>query len=428
MKPYRWVLACGAIAALLLVGACDDDNGDPDNPADPDDPGDPGDPDDPGVTQYLINTAVFDPDSTTTYVKIVNDLDAGTEVDLGSALELNSFVIVDTPRDRSGTFFVGLGSEPTLQKYSADEEGTITLVDQVSFAGLGLTSADGLINSMRFVADDKAYFVDPETLQVIIWNPMAMEIVSSFELDGLRLDDHRHVMYFTDVDGDRIVASAGYQRPDQTYAPLGRVAIIDTRDDSVVYGEQTRCGFLSWTAQSPAGDIYFVSHSGQAITHEAGVSGDPTFPPCMVRMRAGASDFDPDYYVDLTELTGRAAGALIPGADGTAYVLVKQEGTEPITVDNYQDMYRAPVWEYHSFTLGDEAGTLARVPGVAAGVPYATGFLVDTGTDAAAEMTPFVTLVAGDFSSAVLYDVSDPSAWQERISAPGFAGLALRLR
>jgi len=421
--------ARAALVLLLVAAGCGDDSAtrDDDTGTATDNTGT-GDGDGEPTAQFLVNHALFTPDGSTTFLSLVDSLSAGTEVDTSESIELPGYVIVSAPPDRSGTFYIGLSDRPLLQRYEVGLDGTVAVTGEVSFAGLGLTSASSLIDPIHYVSPTKAYFVDNATLQVIVWNPQAMEIVGSFELDGLFEDTYVPVMYFLNEDAGRLVVSSGYQRPDMTFDPMGRVAIIDTANDSVVYGEQTRCGFLSWTTQDTDGNTYFISHSGQAITRAAGVSGDPTFEPCMVRLESGATDFDDSYYVDLTTLTGRPAGALVPGAGDTAYTLVYQEDAPPITPDNYNDAFGAPFWEYYSFTLGDEENTIAKVPDVPAGAPYAVGFEVDVGTATAPLPTPFATSVSADFSSTVVYDITDPTVWTPEISAPGFVYSIKRIR
>ncbi len=325
-----------------------------------------------GGSGVLIHTSSFTPDGASTHLYVVDELTADLVLDPATAIELMGRADVSVPPLAMGmrSFFVGLGEEPTIRRYDIADDGKITVGGQLSLQGLGAKSAASLISGLSFTAKDRAYFVDVGTLQVIVIDPEKMEIVRSFPLTEIAEPGMKATYaWYKNIDGSRIVVAFAFDRSDDSPSPLSKVAIIDTTNDTVVYDKQSRCGYLSWTARDAAGNIYLASHTWAAIMYEAGLGGDPKFHPCMVRIRSGANGFDPDYYVDLYELAGRPVGALMAGADGTAYTLVYRSAA-PLTAQNVDSAYRAAGWEHHSLKLGGEAPALADVPGVGPGLPY----------------------------------------------------------
>lgn len=377
--------------------------------------------------QHLVYTGAFTPDGTTSLLHVVGELGDSTNFDPSLALEFGDYIDVSVPPNNvDGAFFVGLSEEPRIQRYVVGSDGTILLDGELSLAGLGVTTAANLIEGISFVAPDRAYFVDVENLQVIVFNPTDMTLVSDYSLEGLKEDSlGPPFAYFKNVDAGRIVVAFAYPRGDESTSPMGKLAIIDPETDTVTYDEQTQCGFLSWTARDQAGNLYFVSHSSQAVQFEAGLAGDPSFPPCMVRMLSGSDGFDPDYYLDLREVAGGPAGALLPGTEGRAYTFAYTQEADPITVENADAARRSPVWAYHSLELGNEATTFAKVPGLDPVIPFAIGGEIDLNDEG---RTSFITSVAADFSETEIFDTSDPDSWQSVATVPNFVYGLYRLR
>lgn len=367
----------------------------------------------------LIHTTAFGPNfAATTLLHVVPTLTPDLELDAAAAVEVSGRADVSVPPPGLGlrSFFVGLSEEPTIRQYDIDDDGNVAEGPEVSLQGLGATSAASLISGLTFVSNNRAYFVDVATRQVIVIDPENMEILSDFPLPDLELAEAKTMYsWYKNVDGDRLIVAFAYDRQDDTPSPTSKVAIINMADDTVIYDEQSDCGYLSWTSKDADGNMYFASHTYVAILGAAGLAGDPSFSPCMVRILAGADGFDPDYYVDLGELAGAPVGSLMSGGDGTGYTLVYESDTA-ITADNVNDAYSTPGWKHYSMELGDEAATFAPVPAIAGGIPYSgwASLVVD------GARLPVVTEVAEGFSETKVYDASDPSDWALLATIPNY--------
>ena len=378
----------------------------------------------------LIHFTVTDPSGVTSLVSVVSDLSATQEIDVGNALEIPGYVVLAAPETRNGTFFVARSDAPELVRYQLTEQGGVEQTGRVSFAGLGATTAARMLRPIHFVSDERAYFIDSELPQAIVWNPETMEIERAFGLEGLQSTDGSiPVAFDSREDQGRLIVPTGYLREDDTYAPRGRIAIIDLETDEVTYDEQNRCGYLTTTVVDEEGSIYFVSHPGHGARYAAAVAGDPTFPPCMVRMRSGADGFDPDYFLDTTTLVNRPAASIVPGPTGQAYVTIYPEGSEAFTPENYVALRFNAAWQFHSFVIGDANATVSIVEAAPETADQVGGTQVDLGNDRGERpLTPFVTVSTTDFNSTTLYDISDPNQWTEQVTVPGFVYTVVRIR
>lgn len=401
----------------------------PTAPADPDTPGT-GVEDAPSTEAdplYLIYTNVYDPMfNATSLVHVVPTFDDTTVFDSSKALEVDGdYVDLSVPADNPNrTFYTSLRSEPKIQRWVVDDDGGFEMTGEIGLLNLGVTNAASLQEGLTFISTEQAYFIDFTSLTVVKFDPTEMLITDSFSIDGLAdgLEEGVAVhAYYKHVDDGRIVVATNHS--DETgWIALGKLLVVDTSNDTVHYDEQTRCGALSWTAKDPDGNMYFISHSGHAGPAEVGIGDD--FAPCMVRVLAGANEFDDDYYVNLRDLMGGPAGALMQGVDGLAYTFGYSKDAEPLTVETL-DKARGPVWDVYSFELGNEAGTLALVPGREPGAPFAvSGRLQRPGEDPMS----YVTEVAQDFGSTMIYDTTKPENWQYITEVPGFVYGVFRLR
>lgn len=374
---------------------------------------------------YLVVGSSFTPDGRSTYAAVVDDIGADGSISLEEALEIPGVPSVAVPQ-RGGVFFVGSAEEPTVERYRVTTEGSIEADGRFSVAGLGLIAGRGSVrDAFQFISDTRAYLIDDDTLQVVIFNPQDMTTTGSFSLDGLAEDGTITQLNFVERDGNRLLVSTNHVRSDGTFAVLGKLAIIDTITDAVTYASQNRCGHLAWSAQDTAGNTYFASHPFQAAAEAGGIAGTPAAKPCMIRLLAGQDGFDPDYFVDLNALTGRPTGAVIQGTEDRAYVLAFDNQMFPITAENAEAAISLPGWAYFQIKLGDETANVTEVTSIAPGAGFGFSFTTEVGLDRT--VTPFVISVAQDFSAGTFYEIAE-TGFVEALTAPGSPGAAFRIQ
>lgn len=74
--------------------------------------------------------------------------------------------------------FVTNAESPTIARFD-EVDGELVHGERVSFANFGLSS---LFFPPTIVSDTKAYYLDPSSLQIIVWNPSAMETIGALPL------------------------------------------------------------------------------------------------------------------------------------------------------------------------------------------------------------------------------------------------------
>lgn len=370
---------------------------------------------------FLVAGYLTTADEWVGYLAVVSDVSADGEVNLAKAIEFPDDMSFASPG--GGEVYVGLGGSPIIQKWVLTDEESLELDDEVNLGAFGVTSALGLKNPLHFIDDDEAYFFDDETLQVIVWNPQTMETEEALSIQDLDEPDLWLGANYVHRDADRLLLTGRYWRGDDTAALLTKVAIIDASTREVTYATDERCGNVSFSAEDSAGNMYFASHTYQAAALAVGAAGDPPAPSCIIRILAGDTDFDPNYYVDLSELAEGHAGGIVQGPGDEAFVLV-YAGPE-LTLDNYAAAQRESHWEYYAITLGSERDTFRKVENVSATAGYGLAFTLELEPG---KPTPYVIAVDGAFGEGTYYDVSDADHFEAGLTLPGFPGNALVLR
>lgn len=370
---------------------------------------------------YALGGYFIDPDGNwIAYLATVDDLSAAGEVDVSAAIEFPDDMVYGSPGD--GAVYVGNGGKPVIEKWVLGESGRLEKAAEMGIGQYGIETGLGALEAMHFVSPEKAYFIDPPTLQAVVWNPSTMETIESISLEGFAIDGMFNALSYVHRDGDRLLIWGRYWREDDTAAPLTRLAFLDTKTDAVTYVDDDRCGNVTFEATDTAGNLYLASHPVHSASVAVGAAGDPAAATCILRVKAGADGFDPDYMVDLNALVDGVAATIMPGPGDTAFILV-WEG-EPFTVENFFMAHRLNSWAFHSIVLGDEANTLTRVPGIPLQGGYASAFT----TDVDGVEVPFMVSVDGDYEKGTLYDMSDPSNFVPALEVPGYPGTVIRLR
>jgi hypothetical protein len=372
----------------------------------------------PAPQRWIVGGWITTQDSYTGYLTVVRDLSSAGRIDLTQVVEFPGDMTYETAGD--GVVFVGLEDKPVLERWVLGTDDKLTKDGEISFATRNVTSTlGGGRNLIQLIGPERAYYFDNENLQVIVFNPTRLEILSSFSLAGLEESGQELALNFVHKDGNRFIITGRYwSLADETSTSLVRAAIIDSTNDSVTYVEDRRCGNIAFHITDQAGNVYYGSHAGLAVSIAAGTAGANPPTPCLLRINKGASQFDPTYFVDMADASGGVVGGLLQGSDGNAYVF--QYAGPGITADNERATLRGENWTLASFKLGSEKSTFARVNGVGALTAYGDSFT----TNVQGKLTPFVVGVKADFSEGRYYDVSDPSNVKPALSFPSYPGHA----
>jgi hypothetical protein len=396
----------------ITVTACGDQSGDANEDGNPAPDAD---------ELWIVGGWISTGDEYSGYLTVVDDLSSKGGIDLSHAVEFGGDMVYASPGGR--VVFVGREDAPVIERWGLDASNALEKQDQVSLANYGVSKTlGGGRNVIQFVEDDRAYYFDNENLQVVVFDPESMTTEDSFSIAALAVESEEHAMNFIHRDGDRLIVTARYwDLAEGTTTPLVRAAIVDSRDNSVEYIEDTRCGDIAFNVTDDAGNLYLGSHPGHAVYMAAGLDGDSPPPQCLLRIKRGESRFDPDYFVNLSELSGGVVGGLLQGTNNHAYVF--QYDGEAVTEDNWQASLRGDEWAVYGLELGNETSSYKPVAGLDSFTAYGDSF----STVVNGVRKPFLVAVEADFSAGNYYDVSRRSEVREALSFPGFPGRAYRV-
>ncbi|HEY0463173.1 MAG TPA: hypothetical protein VGC79_03140 [Polyangiaceae bacterium] len=301
---------------------------------------------------YLVSTSVLTNDQATSYMTVVDSLAAGPKLGLDNALEFGGGARAYGP-PKSDVVYVTSSEGPTLTEVRVQPNGTLARGRVLSFLKQGLSDTTGA-NVVHFISPTKAYFVSQETQEIVIWDPSKMAIVKTVSLELPLLPSSTFLTYYPRpiVVGNKLLIISNESNDDDIYQPP-IVSVVDTERDVVVSSERdSRCPGVGNSAVDKHGDRYFAQDSYAVSVHFL----DKHAPaPCMLRIRAGETAFDPDWSRTLDQDLGTSiwTGAS-PGADGRFYVQAIAE-TAP-AVEAAEDPYSvntALPWTWYSMSDGD---------------------------------------------------------------------------
>ncbi len=293
---------------------------------------------------YSVGTIVAEPTGRSLFVQTVTELSG--DVDLDRAIE-----VAGNARHWAyeGAVYVGLGQEPTLVRYLPDATGQLQEDRRFNFQRSGvLSSPPGLV----FLSPSKAYLFLHEALSVLVFDPTEMVITGEIDLGSLQEEGFVTELWFPTLHEGRVyvpVRPVNYLTFE--IVPTVRVAILDTATDTLLgVADDPRCVAASRPAVGPEGAVYVLGEGRNYITQVLAEVRDIEAPPtCLLRIPAGTTAFDPDYFVDVAAVTGGLPAATAmwasPGEPGVAYAKMLDESAIPEGVE----ITGANLWGFAAF-------------------------------------------------------------------------------
>jgi len=379
---------------------------------------------------YLVKTTDWSTDDGTTLLFLTDSLDGDTKFNTEDALAVSGYHYVavnESGDDEDSAFYLAIDNTPTLQRYVVNDEGEVELDKELDFTEQGITDARNAMRAGKIFSADKGYFIDHDTMQVVVFNPTEMTFTATIDLSAYVEDDYpNRWAIFPVIDGDRVVIPITFYGSDWSAAALSKLVVIDTTTDTVTVDSSTLCGSVSASAVDAEGNVYWSSSHDIAVSYTV----DPVsaaFAPCMIRMESGAEGWDDGYYVNMTDLTDndRPAYGVTTGDGYKAYTLVYSDEATPITADNVNDTAWQPVWEFSSF---DVEAPFAGVTKVENALP--TGHRINYGIflNDNDDVTSWVDTINSDYTVSTIYDTTDSENWKVLIVVPGDLETISRIR
>lgn len=412
------------LTASILLTACGADSKNDNNSQKTVGPFDPNDP------IYLVKSTAWVTEAGISLHFLSNTLDGETAFNTETALALPEYTGIAVPEgdNPDNAFYVGMYNSKVLRRYVVSDTGLISLDDEMDFAGIaGIKNARNLLRATQFISPTKAYALDYTGLQVIAFNPTDMTLIdldeSTEKVDTISLKSIEEGALpgtwsvFPTTDGDRFVATIGFYGEDQSDPGLTKLVIVDSHDDSLVTDSVDNCSAVTGAAKDAAGNMYFASYDGSALAHAQGTGA---YAPCIIRVLAGADEFDDSYLMNMQNLTnnGRMAMGAVTGSGNMGYNLIISDAGQGMVKDGTLAKHlRIPVWEFHSFDLTDSNATATKVKGVVStagseGIPGGTISRILNGSFEHHELGDISWMAQIDIEeTSSIYNSTDPETW-----------------
>jgi hypothetical protein len=254
-----------------------------------------------------VLTRVCDPESCQHYLNAFDELPADKRIDrsLGAESGNTQGVVF------GDAAYIFDRDDNSVTRWTIGEGLKLREGRTVSFQNAGVTDACAICNA--FGDATHAYMVDSVGGVIVTWNPTSMEIVAVQNLPEAILSRDGLPAAFTwpKVVGGRVYMAASWSDYETnevhgTAAVATFDATVDEPEVRVI--EDDRCGVSS--AVTPfadeSGNVYVVGDWSSGLAQIGRTTPAPN-PACLLRIRAGETRFDPDYYVDLLEAAGARA-------------------------------------------------------------------------------------------------------------------------
>jgi hypothetical protein len=362
---------------------------------------------------YVGATRVFSADSSIGYLFAVPSLGADAEVDLSRAVELNDAWVFgkDGPDFYTATIF-----EPTIKAWHVNPDGSFVEGPTVSFVNEGVTGTYTAA-SVPLFSEDKSYFVDPGSLQVVVWNPRDMTFIETIPLPAPELAGFSPLAELT-VRGDRVLVSIFMQSEDNTRTgDFVRLIAIDPATDEIVeQSDDVRCGSFSPAGASGDGTIYYSPWDYHTVLRSVFGEGYGSA-SCGLRVIPPAGSLDTAYEVDLSSLVGGrpAASMQLLGGDQALLHVWHQELVNA-TPETWADTRFEPGYKWYRWTIGSTEA--AELPDQAPSVEGSAWRVVD------GKVISFAN--NAEYSETTLIELDDTDHGRPGLRVPGWIVTMLR--
>jgi hypothetical protein len=320
---------------------------------------------------YAMTVHAFGPDSTTSYLVTMPSLDEGHLMDLDSAIELPDYA---NAAGIPGEPFVWLGysATPTVERWDLRADGRFERGPTLSFANLGASYVSPDAQG-AFISRELAAVPNQDTGELIFWNPTAMEIIGSLDLEIPERDGVTPLVRSTTARPDgTLLLSYYYLSADGEFSDVAGVVVVDPTGPAVVGRDEWEGCNYNYARDTADGTVYLTVNASWIQGRLVYPDGGPyVATPCLLRVLPGATAFDRSFEPSM--LAGLAGGRSITGNlepmnEREAFFVAWQDelSTEQFTVENFDTVrFRTPAYKWYLWDMS--AGTAREV----AGEPFA---------------------------------------------------------
>lgn len=289
-RQASWVAAL----VLLMAGCSDEDNGstEPGNDA-----GSEG-----SENAYLLMHTVDSPEGRQNYVFVVPDLNVG---DL-SKLQGREVSGASRAFVLDHQVYIADAESLSIKRFKVDAKLQLVPDGEMSFLNHGVSYFD---TGWTFVNEERAYYMNNEQLEVIVWNPKTMSITGTIDISSLKVDGFAD--FYADggtLIGDKLYSI--YWNNDYEAGTLDHavtLAVISTTEDKLLGKMRDERCWSAWPGSVlPDGHFYVP---GNAASAGMQLTSKPKPPAnCLLRIKKGESKLDADFVKQMNDMTAPLVG------------------------------------------------------------------------------------------------------------------------
>jgi hypothetical protein len=242
-----------------------------------------------------------------------------------------------------GFVYVWEGEAARYTRYSVDAGLSLSAGPVVSFANFGVT---GPVIT-RFISSTRAHTMLSDARGIVVWDPSAMEVLGAISTAALVDADYPRVEYGEPaLFGEYVAWPILWSDYDNLrFKPELGVALsrVDSEEPATVLRDR-RCG-AGWSLLTDElGDLYVTGNAYFGFAHFFG-AGAASFPnDCVLRVKAGTTEFDPSFAQDLNQATESPAVYHTWQVRGrTLLAAVWDPADDPTLLPTPDDYWNAPL-------------------------------------------------------------------------------------
>ncbi|MEM9694461.1 MAG: hypothetical protein AAGA56_18050, partial [Myxococcota bacterium] len=217
--------------------------------------------------------------------------------------------------------------------------------------------------AIGFISEHRAFYLD-FGLGMVVFDPVDMAIVADFPVPETQRDGFQSPRLSTPLRiGDEVFVAITWENPTTlTYVPELTVLVFSATEDRLLrVVEDPRCGY-SYRGFVHDGAYYTAGSDVDGLGAMQG--GDPTPPPCLLRVAERATEMDG--FVDLAAATGSpfVAGGPIGIGEGRFLLQIYDGPDDPQSALSFEEFARGELWRWSVLELSatpGEAPTTTRL-------------------------------------------------------------------
>ncbi|XXF81260.1 hypothetical protein P2318_16325 [Myxococcaceae bacterium GXIMD 01537] len=357
MKPFPTLrsprLVIASLALALLAGCGEDEPVDPEKPNENTQPA------------YAFVTQVSAETESHSYIVVTDSLDHTQQLSLTTATEVKGRALI-SGQPKTGTFFVTGSDSATVTRYKLNNENRLEETGTLSFASKGVKSIGEYQNQLQYISETKAYYFDGAGAQIIVWNPKEMVITTTIPLPEIAIENA--VTTFATLPLNRtgqVLLPVGWRPSGSVVGIVKKAGIVavDTATDKATVVTDDRCGYVRDGVIGADGAVYLATEAYGAAVFR--VKGGDTPVPCLLKFNPQTLKFDPDFYRELSQITGQATtGSLLAGPNGTAFLRVLDESVFTVQPNAHpRPVASAAAWTWWQLNFSNFSATkVAAIP------------------------------------------------------------------